>query len=75
MRAVCAARELPDSDAALAEAEDEARTMAAESVRHGSLNLGHHVVLADESASVLFTVTFGDVVSISNQKGESVGRR
>ncbi|MDP4539133.1 hypothetical protein Q9K01_05805 [Qipengyuania sp. DY56-A-20] len=67
-------RELPDAGAAFAEARDEARAMAAESVRHGTLDLSHHVAVTDESGAVLFKVTFGEVVAISDLEGEPVGQ-
>lgn len=61
-------RELPDTDTARAVAEEEARTMAAESVRKGHLNLAHYVEVVDEAGDILFTVPFGEVVDIRCKK-------
>jgi hypothetical protein len=57
-------RELPDLEAARLEAVDEARVMAAESVRKGHLNLGHNIKVEDESRTIQFEVTFGDAVTV-----------
>jgi hypothetical protein len=57
-------RDLADIDAARRAAEEDARHMAAESVRGGCLPLGHFVEVADEDGQSLFRVTFGEVVKI-----------
>jgi len=59
-------RELPNVEAARHDAQEDARDMAAESVRDGQLNLSHYVEVADESGP-LFRVTYGDVVTVSGQ--------
>lgn len=56
--------ELPDRDAARALAQKEARTMAAESVRKGHLNLAHFVEVTDEAGAALFRVEFGQVIDV-----------
>jgi hypothetical protein len=40
--------------------------MAAESVREGHLNLGHHIKVEDESGTIQFEVTFGDAVRVTS---------
>ena len=58
-------RELPNLDAARAQAEAYARDMSAASVlEHGKINLHHRIEVADESGSIVSTVEFGDVVAI-----------
>ena len=58
-------RELPDVDTARHDAREDARNMAAESVREGELNLDHYVEVADDSGEPLFRVTFGEVVKVT----------
>ena len=60
-------RELPDVDTARHDAQEDARNMAAESVREGELNLDHYVEVADDSGEPLFRVTFGEVVRVTGQ--------
>lgn len=67
-------RDLPDAAAARAVAEDEARAMAAESVKVGHLDLSHNVEVADENGDTLFAVTFGDVVAIRGRQGSPEGQ-
>ena len=57
-------RELSDLAAAHRAAEEDARQMAAESVRLGRLDRSHFIEVAGETGDCLFRVTFGDVVSI-----------
>ena len=57
-------RDLASIDAARRAAEEDARHMAAESVRSGRLQLDHFVEVAAENGEPLFRVTFGDVVEI-----------
>jgi hypothetical protein len=57
-------RDLPDIDAACRAAEEDARHMAAESVRAGHLPLDHFVEVTDADGNPLFRVTFGQVVEI-----------
>ena len=45
-------------------AEAEARTMAAESVKGGSLDLSHYIRVSNEAQDTLFVVKFGDIVRI-----------
>jgi hypothetical protein len=56
--------DLPDADAALAEAVKGARSLAAEQVLNGRLNLGHRICIADETGAPLATVSFGDAVRV-----------
>ena len=60
-------RELPDVDTARHDAQEDARNMAAESVREGELNLDHYVEVADDTGETLFRVTFGEVVKVTGQ--------
>ena len=57
-------RELASFDAARRAAEEDARHMAAESVRAGHLQLDHFVEVTAEDGQPLFRVTFGDVVRV-----------
>ena len=59
-------REWPDLDSARRAAVEDARHMAAESLRHGHLNLSHFVEVTVENRQVLFKVTFGEVVTITS---------
>jgi len=61
-------RELPDIEAAHLAAEEDARTMAAESVRAGHLDITHCVTVTDEAGRHLFSVTFGEVVEIRGRR-------
>ena len=56
--------ELPDLAAARAQAFASAREMACAEVMEGHLSLGHRIELLDEGGTLLWTVHFGDVVSI-----------
>lgn len=60
-------RDLPDLASARRAAAEDARHMAAESLRHGHLNLAHFVEVTDEHGQSLIKVTFGEVVTISGQ--------
>ena len=57
-------RELAGVPAARACAIDDARQMAAESVRAGHLDLCHYVEVTGHDRQPLFRVTFGEVVQI-----------
>jgi hypothetical protein len=57
-------RDLPGIEAARRAAEEDARHMAAESVRAGRLPLDHFVEVAADDGQPLFRVTFGDVVEV-----------
>ena len=60
--------ELADDDAAREWARREVRYQAAESVRqHAHLILSHKVVICNEAASEVETITFGDVVAVRSQ--------
>ena len=59
-------REMPDAGTAFAEARDEARAMAAESVRLGSLDLSHHVAVSDESR---FIATSDETLKFDSDAG------
>ena len=56
--------ELVDDEAARRHATHEARTMAAESVRKGHLDLSHYIEVATDSGTSLFRLTFGEVVEV-----------
>jgi len=56
--------ELPDQDAAIAEATSGARSLACEQVLKGRLKLHHCVVVADDSGSEFATIRFRDVVAV-----------
>ncbi len=66
-------REFRDVDAAHGAAVEDARQMAAESVRAGHLDLTHYVEVTDDSDRSLLRVTFGDVVTITNESDAEVG--
>jgi hypothetical protein len=57
-------RELPGLASAEAHGLTEARTMAADSVTMGHINLHHRIEIADERGEVLKTIHFGDAVKI-----------
>ena len=57
--------ELADLAAARAHGIHETRTMAAESARKGHLNVHHRIDIADETGTVVDTITFGDAVTIN----------
>ena len=56
--------ELPDLRGARQMAEENAREMAAESVRLGRLDLGHSIEVTDERGDTVLTVTFGQAIKI-----------
>jgi hypothetical protein len=57
-------RDMPSVQAARHAAEEDARTMAAESVRTGRLVLDHFIEVASETGQALFRVRFGEVVEV-----------
>ena len=59
-------RELPDLDAAISHARQEALVMAGESASHGHLNLSHCIEVTDTDGASLKKVTFGDVVNVTD---------
>lgn len=56
--------ELPDLDAAKAEAVRGARALACEQVTRGRLNLSHRIEVTDEIGRTVATVTFRDAVTV-----------
>jgi hypothetical protein len=56
--------DLPDLDAARANAVKEAREIMAETVAEGRINFSHRIDIADESGAVLAAVTFAEAVRI-----------
>lgn len=56
--------ELPDVAAAEARGIQDARNMAAESVKEGHLTLHHRIDITDERGRVLKTISLADVISI-----------
>jgi hypothetical protein len=57
--------ELANEQAAKDHALKEARVMAAESVRLGTLNLSHFVAVTDSEGKPRFKVKFGEAVDIT----------
>lgn len=57
--------DFPTAEAALGRARDEARYLAAEEVRNGTLNLDHRIVVVSERGEVIGTVLFRDVVCVA----------
>lgn len=55
---------LPDVEAAKQEALRGARSLAAEQVLAGRLNLQHWIEASDETGAVVATVTFRDAVAV-----------
>ena len=61
-------KDLPDLDAARAQAVAFAVDMAAASLlEHRKLNLHHRIDLEDEAGTILLTVAFGDAVAIETE--------
>ena len=58
--------ELPDRDAAYARAVASARDVMAADVRSGLLDLTSFIEVEDEHRTHIFTLTFADVVKITN---------
>ena len=58
-------RDLPDHLAAMREAFESARAMAAVSVCEGKLNLGHRIEVRNATGGVVGVVHFRDVVEVS----------
>ena len=56
--------ELPNVEVARWEALRGARSLAAEQVMLGRLNLSHSVEVADETGAVIATVTFRDAIAL-----------
>jgi hypothetical protein len=56
--------EAPDLASARQYALWNARSIAAENVYKGRLNLGHRIDIADEKQQIVSTVTFGDAVTV-----------
>jgi hypothetical protein len=63
-------RELPNLDAAKANALAEAREMMQESVCKGHLDLRHHIDVRDGTGAVLYVLHFEDAVTV--RRGEQV---
>jgi hypothetical protein len=61
-------RELPDLDAAKAEAIRNARSIMSDEVRQGRLDLCAHIDVVDEGQAILFTLRFDEALSISAPK-------
>lgn len=55
---------LPDEGAARSFATKAAQDLACEEMRHGRLNLKHHIAVRDEKRRVLFTLSFREAVEI-----------
>lgn len=56
--------ELPNLAAARDHAVFNARSIAAENVHKGRLNLSHRIEIAADSGQILSTVTFADAVQV-----------
>ncbi len=60
--------ELPDPDAARALGFDEARNLAAESIKtEGHLVLDHRIDIIDESGQEVASIRFGDAVIVRSE--------
>ena len=58
-------RELPDEAIARENAVEEAQILICESIRrHGSVNMDHSIVVADEDGAELFAVMFREAFQI-----------
>lgn len=57
-------RILPDVETARRAAVEDARNMAAESVRTGQLELSHFIEVVGEEGQPLLRVTFGEAIEI-----------
>jgi hypothetical protein len=57
--------ELADLDAAKARGIKEARSVAAEQVRQGKLDLNHRVEVSYEQGIVVHTIRFADAIDIA----------
>jgi hypothetical protein len=60
-------RDLPDAEAARAEAIHGARSLAADEVLHGHLHLHHKIIVEDENGGRVHTLPFRDAVEIYDQ--------
>jgi hypothetical protein len=59
--------ELPDIDAARAQAAEQARGMIGEMTKtEGRIVLHHRIDIEDEDGTVLESVTFGDVITVED---------
>lgn len=58
--------EVPDLAAAREYAIFNARSIAAENVHKGKLNLKHRIEIADETRRVVATVSFGDAITVED---------
>lgn len=63
-------KDLPDLEAAKANALREAREMMQESVCNGHLDLRHHIDVRDESGNVPYVLHFEDAVEV--RRGEQI---
>jgi hypothetical protein len=61
--------ELPDVEAAMLHALAGARSLAAEQVAKGYLNLAHEIVVEDEAHALLFKLPFGEAVDVKGLAG------
>jgi hypothetical protein len=56
--------DLPDFEAARANAVKEAREMMLETVAEGRIDPSHRIDIADENGTILDSVTFGEAVTV-----------
>jgi hypothetical protein len=56
--------DLVDVGAARGEAIRSARSIMAEQIGHGQLNLGHRIEVEDANGDPVLTLTFGDAVTV-----------
>jgi len=56
--------DLPDLEAAHANGIKEAREMMLDMVTQGRINFSHRIDIADESGTVVDSVTFGEAVKV-----------
>jgi hypothetical protein len=61
--------DLPDLDAARAQAVEGIRSILSDEVEHGKIDFAGKIEIADESGRVLATVTYHDAVDLRDEKG------
>lgn len=66
-------RDLPDDGAARAEALLGIRSILAEEVRHGSLDLQGHIEVLDAAKRPLFAVTYADALRVELPENRTPG--
>ena len=57
-------RELPDLEAARAQAIADARSLMSDGLKLGRIVLSHHIAVQNEQGELVLNVTFGDAVEV-----------